>query len=692
MKKTYKILSLFVAGICTLSSCSDFLDTYSPSIQDSGVVFENEGMVRAAVMGIYSQLAYTNVYGQKMSVNWQGVSDIELASGYADANGYNSKTSDTGAQNFWCDWTNATVRWHEIYKLTELASSTIDGIRNSEMIKTRPDIIHPYLGEALVLRALGYFELVRRWGDVPYKEGMSNSDLSNVYLSKTDRDSVYAGIVSNMQEAIDYLPWVNSGGYNAERITKGFAKGLLARIALFAGGWSVRDGNQFSDANVEHYPNIEQNPGMAELNGYYIGRSKDWRRYYEIAEQQCAEMIADPENPHRLDPDYGDIWKTVCGLKLNPHNENLFEVALGVGNTGDVGTLMGRALNDGVLGTGVRGFGGTYVSTNGYYFYSFDPDDLRRDYACYWPSYQMQEGVAREVMQADIMSVRLGKWSYFWTSERYRAIHMTATARTPTGINWIVMRYPDIYLMFAEARYALVDAGSVSPIAGISARQALEKVRERAFGTASSKVPQYDSDFFNAIVNERAWEFGGEGIRKLDLVRWGLLDKKIEEMKEAMIFMIDGTQAVKIFDKVYQPTQFPDSVFFKYLPGDEFIDHTSLNYYERLPGNPNPDVYRGVRWFPGSYWDANPENAEGQPTNVINYPVRILIAASGLRADYNYDELFAKLKHGDKIRSEFVKVTTGNKTCNYRHVYAIYNQDIYESDGYLTNSYGFDYE
>ena len=38
--------------------------------------------------------------------------------------------------------------------------------------------------------------------------------------------------------------------------------------------------------------------------------------------------------------------------------------------------------------------------------------------------------------------------------------------------------------------------------------------------------------------------------RKLDLVRWGLLDSKIEDMKKAMLYMMDGTKTVQIFDKL----------------------------------------------------------------------------------------------------------------------------------------------
>jgi hypothetical protein len=645
-------------------------------------------MTRAAVMGIYSQLNTTFVYGQKMSVNWQGVSDIELASGFPSQTN-TDKTSDTGAANYWCDWYNATIRWSDIFKLTELASAAVDGIRNSEMIRSNPPLMQPYLGEALTLRALAYFELVRRWGDIPYKEGMSSSDLSNVYLPKTDRDSVYSAIVRDMQEAISYLPWLGEDAdYNCERVTKGFAKGLLARIALFAGGWSLRDGNQFSDANVEHYPNVENNPGMAEANGYFVGRTKDWKKYYAIAELQCAEMLADPDNPHSLDPDYGNVWKTVCNLRYNASNENLFEVANGVGYSGDIGTLMGRGI-DGGIGYGSRGFGGTYVSTNGYYFYSFDPEDLRRDYACYWPNYQKDGSMNREIMRDDIMSVRFGKWDFFWTSEAYRAIAMTATARVATGINWIIMRYPDIYLMFAEARHGLGEASidSPHPIAGISARQALERVRHRAFGGASARVQQYDADFFKAIVNERAWEFGGEGVRKLDLVRWGLLDQKIEEMKEAMLFMLDGTQPIHIFDKVYQPSELPDSVFYKYDERGEFIDPASYNFYQRLPYNPDPTVYSKVTWFPGRYWNVE----EGNETTLVNNSVKVLLAGSGLRSSYNYDALFARLKWGTQIRDAWRLFTTGNEVCNYRHLYSIYYEDIYESNGYLTNSYGFDY-
>lgn len=685
--KKHILLCMAVAGSLILASCSDFLETDSPSSQTGEVIFENEGLAKSAIMGVYSLMTDTYVYGQKMSVNWQGVSDIELASGYQ--NDPSQAGADNGIANYFCSIYLENTKWESIFKMAEYANTAVEGMRNSSLLPTSA-VVKGYYGEALVLRALANFELVRRYGDIPYKNKMSNSDLSNVYMGKVDRDSVYSALIKDMEEAIPCLPWMGTGEYNSERVTKGFAKGLLARIALFAGGWSIRDGNQFPDTNVEHYPNAEANPGMAETGGFYVGRSKDWRKFYEIAERECGELIGDAENPHRLDPDYGNIWKTVCGESYSFYNENMLEVANGVGQSGDIGTLMGRRM-DGNIGYGQRGFGGTYVSTNAYYFYSFDPEDQRRDYAVYWPTYKKDGDTKKiqEVMNNDIMNVALGKWSFFWASDAYKQFALTATSRVPTGINWILMRYPDVLLMFAEARYMLergVDA--VDAKAGISARQALEMVRERAFGAGSEKIKQYDSDFFEAIVNERAWELGGEGIRKLDLVRWGLLDTKIEDMKRAMLYMMDGTKTIEIFDKSYEPSDIPTTLYYKYQGGDEeFIDWSSVNFYTQRNASPGSE-YREIRWIPGNYWNRKDAN---DAKTLIQNSAKVLACASGLRSSYDYSALLGELQWGNEIQSYITTTINklGNGVCNYRHLYPIYYEDIVKSNGFLSNSYGY---
>lgn len=58
----------------------------------------------------------------------------------------------------------------------------------------------------------------------------------------------------------------------------------------------------------------------------------------------------------------------------------------------------------------------------------------------------------------------------------------------------------------------------------------------------------------------------------MDLVRWGLLDSKIEDMKKAMLYLLDGTHTIQIFDKTYEPTDFPVKVYYRYDKEGEFID------------------------------------------------------------------------------------------------------------------------
>lgn len=676
-------------------SCSDFLDTESPSNLSSENVFTTEAMTKSAIMGVYSTLISDNLYKGRLVCNWQGVSDIEFGRN-------ESNSGEDGFPNYWCDIYENRCRWTDGFKLAELATSAVDGIRRSPLMQTEPETMKAYLGEALVLRALAYFELVRYWGDVPFKEEASKSDLSNVYAGKTDRQEVYDGIIANLQEAIPYLPWMGNGEYTAERVTKGFAYGLLARVALFAGGYAVRDGNQFPDDEMEHLARIP------EMSGYYVGRPKDYTKYYDIAEKACAELIGATGNPHQLDPDYGDIWKKVNHLELNKYNENLFEVAMGMGQNGDIGNLMGYSMGTNTKHTGGRGMGGNYSTSNAYYFYSFDPEDVRRDYSVYWGAYGHDNtlNVDRESIKGDPLTVNFNKWNFFWTTDSWRAMLKVATNRLGNGINWIVMRYSDVLLMYAEAANELYGPDALDKTAGITPREALALVRDRAFGAGSPKAQIAATDkeeFFQALVNERAWEFGGEAVRKMDLIRWGILDEKIDEMKRSLCYMMDGSQPVTCFDKVYPAGQLPTTLYYTYYnkdasvvtsgekAADEFIDMSAdkINFYRELgsnPGGAGDGAYQEVKWLSAKY-QYDPKKPDN--TSYLDGYVKVLKLGGGLMAAYDYSDLYDKLKYGADLRNRMATEKLGNGKCNYRHLFAIYSEDVYESKGHISNSYGY---
>src|SRR5690606_40880304 len=90
------------SDVCSSDLCEKYLETESPSSLSPETVFSTSSMAKAAVMGLYGRMTDAYIYGQKLSVNWQGVSDIESNGAFHETN-YVQPTSDYGAGNFFGD-------------------------------------------------------------------------------------------------------------------------------------------------------------------------------------------------------------------------------------------------------------------------------------------------------------------------------------------------------------------------------------------------------------------------------------------------------------------------------------------------------------------------------------------------------------------------------------------------------------
>src|SRR5207249_10504090 len=100
----------------------------------------------------------------------------------------------------------------------------------------------------------------------------------------------------------------------------------------------------------------------------------------------------------------------------------------------------------------------------------------------------------------------------------FQNMHQRAWQRQSN--NWIVLRYADVLLMYAEA----VNEGG-APVAAMTAGQALNAVRTRAgIGPVSGLST---AAFRDSVWLERRREFLFEGQRWFDLSRWGTLDAAI---------------------------------------------------------------------------------------------------------------------------------------------------------------------
>lgn len=614
MKNIVKAI-IISAGVLSFSACSDFLDQTSPSEQTGQTVYESTYYTGLAVNKIYGGLTQDQTYSQYIPIVWGTNSDCELVDGLgADAT---NTSNERGNMNYNANpgWGNIAKLWDALYGIIENANLVIEGIEGSSLAQSGGSdqkTMLRYKGEALTLRAMVYFDLVRFFGDVPLKLESSKADLSNAYLAKTDRDEIMDQLISDLEEAIDYLPWAGEvSTYTTEHITKGYAHSLLANIALTRGGWAIREKAK------EGYVTATENSDPA----YPTQRCNDATRksLYELALTHLSAVISN--GTHKLNPSVENEWYLLNQRKLDEnYRENIFEIPMGLGVSSELGYTVGVRINGASAKYGAKGNSSGKLKLTAPFFWSFDKNDLRRDITCANLQLKETNGVLKEEMVGNTpFGIYCGKWDIRMMSEEWRqAAIATGNAKWMSGINVVRMRYPQILLMYAEVMNELAGPdGSYAGSAGMTARQALSAVHCRAFdydnkADAEAYIAAIRADkdvFFNAIVDENAWELAGEGFRKFDLIRWNLLSKKIDEFKELY--------------KDQMENEYPEKIYFNYTDESKtVIDMASVTWY-KAPDSETAKKYDDNKGFFGA------ERTDSKQTQLLTNLPSI---ASGLNA------------------------------------------------------------
>ena len=567
-------------GVISMSSCSDFLDQKSPSELETTDVYNSTYYTELRVNKIYGGLTQDRTYSQDLAIVWNLNSDIELVDGLGDD--ATNTTSERGNMNYNASpaWSKISGVWDAIYGVIEDANDVVAGVRNSNLLTngstSEQQAMKRYLGEALTLRAMCYLDLVRFFGDVPFKTEPSKSDLSNAYLSKTDRDEILDQLLVDLEEAVEMLPWADEvGGYTTERITKGYAHGLLAQIAMTRAGYAIREkakeGYETASYSDATYPT--QRPAADVRTDLYARALK-----------HLSAIINN--GTHQLNPSFENQWYLINQLQLDKtYHENLFEIPMGRNVTGELGYTVGVRMNGVTTEYGYGNSSGKLKLTAPL-LYSYDKNDLRRDITI--AAYEIKQD-GKNTIESMLGNAPFGlycaKWDCRKMSNEWLQENLKATAKHMTGINPVKMRYSQVLLYYAECLNELAGPeGSYQGDAGITALQALALVHNRAFSEASiannymNNVPRTKEGFFEALVQENAWEFAGEGYRKWDLIRWNLLVDRINAFKQTYLNDL-------------QSGKYPDKLYFNYSEAEQTkIDMNSVTWYS-LPSN--PDDYAG---------------------------------------------------------------------------------------------------
>ncbi|MBD0287253.1 MAG: RagB/SusD family nutrient uptake outer membrane protein, partial [Flavisolibacter sp.] len=429
-----------------------------------------------------------NGYGIRINLYYPYDSDEAMTSGGLD-------NGRRGIGRYQLLLSNSELRnpFVQLYRGVERANLCIEQIPLMDLYKNGTEAqqreLRRLYGEALTLRAQFLYELIRNWGDVPaplvpaYKA-------SNLFIPRSNRDSTYDRLIADLAIAKDLVPWRTEVPRN-ERITKGAVKALRAKLALFRGGYSLRGTGS----------------GLGKME-----RAADYLTYYKIARDECAELMQ-RRDQHTLNPNFENIWRNVASFTYDPFGEILFETGAGGGNS-NYYSLIGQYNGTSVNSASRYGGGGGGVMALPILFYAFDSIDTRRDVTV--PVYQINANNTKS--HRALTSITDGKYRRDW---RVPALPGPALN---LSFNWSFIRFSDVLLMFAEAENEINNGPTAAAIT------AFEEVRKRGYRGNESKIgvtPTDKNGFFNAIVNERYLEFGGEGIRKYDLIRWNLLTAKL---------------------------------------------------------------------------------------------------------------------------------------------------------------------
>lgn len=497
--KTLVIVPAILITGMGISSCSDdFLNQPAYNSSDTESVFTNIETADAFVQGLYRGLVPTEMFyqlGAGDTVTHSAEDGSTNNSKYNICNyQYDSKTPNT-----------VTGIYAAMYAVIERTNIAISRLPTMEASAKRDAL----LAEAKAIRAFCYYNLIRVYGDVPAiwqpLEEMDPNDPNTLYPKRTSRDIIYDRVIGDIQESINNLPASNG---TPERLNKQSVNALLARIALYAAGYSLR---------------WDLNTGT----GAVMARRSDNARVqqlYQIADAAAASVINGGTNSlvqaQGGKSGFEALWFNFDRRNFSAVNqEMLWHIAEYGPNTNSAFGVYAHP--------GSRG--GTYGSRKALqfilpsYYLSFNSADKRRDVACTsYSIYFLRTGSATDTwvdVGTTYSCIMPGKFRISWCVDP-----QAADAR---NLNIPIIRYADVLLMYAETQNYLNGGPTALGIA------ALQQVRNRA-GIGSLPIPTGQQAFEDALVQERKWEFSDEFMLRTDLIRMNRIASEINATKQAM--------------------------------------------------------------------------------------------------------------------------------------------------------------
>jgi starch-binding outer membrane protein, SusD/RagB family len=473
-------------------SCKKVLEEKPLSFLSPENFYKDEADAKAAINSIYGALYTYDLYLQPMwNLTMLDDDHVSGADWFLGTSGAGNPQGYWGVDGPWVGCYTVIARANTVLENVGAINSNIDPI-----VKNR------ILGEAYFFRGWAYFQLVQLYGGVPIRLKSLSLD-PTASIARSSVADVYKQIITDFKSAeSNLLPAKDPKAGEVGRVNRAVAKGFLAKTYMTmasgaaTGNVSVRGG---ADNGMYTY----SKPVVAGLENI---SSKD---YYTLARDKALEVIT--SNEYSLYTNWTDLWNKAGRNKT----EHMWQLqALG-------GSAFVNELHNYMSAFSTFGRGAMWFTNN--HYRDYDTTDIR-----------VLNGV---VHNYEMNNAARTKYFYpSWQSYNYKIVNGATYANNGTtddraytikysdvadptvsrsDAHFSMIRFSEMYLIVAEADNEINNGPSTQ------AYTALNTIRTRA-KTQTAPANLTRDEFRSFVLAERAREFVFEGIRRYDLMRWGI--------------------------------------------------------------------------------------------------------------------------------------------------------------------------
>ncbi|MBH2005401.1 MAG: RagB/SusD family nutrient uptake outer membrane protein [Sphingobacteriia bacterium] len=403
--------------------------------------------------------------------------------------------------------------WNNYYKLIRAANNILE---KSKGVTGDAATINRYMGEARFFRGMAYFELVKRFGDVPYINRTLTLTDSLLYTTRAPRQTVIDSVYADLDFAAANCPQPDAlAAADYGRITRSAALSFKARVALFEGTWDKFRNLATANTNLQAAVAASNTVMTEARHRLYTTQGAD-SYYYAFQYDGGAN---------------GNPIQSVNGPQVNytfaTNKENILVKLYGQNQTNNIASHnFGRQYLDQANIAPTRAMIDSYLYKDGLPQGKSAFDSSNNQTSSLTEFENRDPRLSMSVHNRTLITPSIGGLIPYVAgiSYRYRKYWVVSdwTANI-SFINFNILRYAEVLLINAEAKYEL--NGNISDA---DLNLTINLLRNRATGSDINKLPLLTNGFVSAngldmraeIRRERTVELAFEGHAYWDLLRW----------------------------------------------------------------------------------------------------------------------------------------------------------------------------